>query len=334
MAHPLLSTIAEQLGPSIDSEFSLIANVDEGVRKLESKLPIIQAILNDAEKRQVKEEAVKLWLEKLKDVYNKINNVLNEKKEKEEEKAETSTAKRRKVWSFFNFNFSVPSIFQHRDFAYKIKELNENLDEIIKEREMYGFDLTRAIGEVERPKTTSFVDVSEIRGRDEVRDKLVSILLGKGNEEERTLHPHVISLVGMGSTGKTTLAQLAYNDHEVQAHFDIKMWVCVSDPFDQCRVAKAIIESVEGQSPNMTTLQSLLDGICDKIGGKKFFLVLDDVWTEESTIWEPFRLALRNGAQGSRILVTTRKNRVAEMMRSAPMIDMGVLSNDHIESPS
>uniref|UniRef100_A0A2N9GZ06 Rx N-terminal domain-containing protein n=1 Tax=Fagus sylvatica TaxID=28930 RepID=A0A2N9GZ06_FAGSY len=274
MAHPLLSTIAEQLGPSIDSEFSLIANVDEGVRKLESKLPIIQAILNDAEKRQVKEEAVKLWLEKLKDVYNKINNVLNEKKEKEEEKAETSTAKRRKVWSFFNFNFSVPSIFQHRSFAYKIKELNENLDEIIKEREMYGFDLTRAIGEVERPKTTSFVDVSEIRGRDEVRDKLVSILLGKGNEEERTLHPHVISLVG--------------------------------------------------QSPNMTTLQSLLDGICDKIGGKKFFLVLDDVWTEESTIWEPFRLALRNGAQGSRILVTTRKNRVAEMMRSAPMIDMGV----------
>uniref|UniRef100_A0A2N9GSH9 NB-ARC domain-containing protein n=1 Tax=Fagus sylvatica TaxID=28930 RepID=A0A2N9GSH9_FAGSY len=282
MAHPLLSTIAEQFGPTIDSELSLIANVDEGVKKLESKLPTIQAMLNDAEKRQVKEEAVKLWLEKLKDVYNKINNVLNEKKEKEEEeeeKAETSTAKRRKVWSFFNFNFSVPSIFQHRSFAYKIKELNENLDEIIKEREMYGFDLTRAIGEVERPKTTSFVDVSEIRGRDEVRDELVSILLGKG-------------------------------------------------------LPKAIIESVEGQSPNMTTLQSLLDGICDKIGGKKFFLVLDDVWTEESTIWEPFRLALRNGAQGSRILVTTRKNRVAEMMRSAPMIDMGVLSNDHIESPS
>ncbi|GMY22118.1 putative disease resistance protein RGA4, partial [Fagus crenata] len=98
MAHPLLSTIAEQLGPSIDSEFSLIANVDEEVRKLESKLPTVQAILNDAEKRQVKEETVKLWLEKLKDVYNKINNVLNEKKEKEEEeeKAENSTAKRRK----------------------------------------------------------------------------------------------------------------------------------------------------------------------------------------------------------------------------------------------
>ena len=112
------------------------------------------------------------------------------------------------------------------------------------------------------------------------------------------------------------------------------MWVCISDPFDQCRVAKAIIESVDRQSPNMIALQSLLGGICDKIRGKKFFLVLDDVWSEESIIWESFRLALRNGAQGSRILVTTRKNRVAEMMRSAPMIDMGVLSDDHIEPPS
>ena len=49
---------------------------------------------------------------------------------------------------------------------------------------------------------------SLIRGRDEVRDELVSILLGNGNEEERSSHPHAISSVGMGSTGKTTLAQL------------------------------------------------------------------------------------------------------------------------------
>ena len=58
------------------------------------------------------------------------------------------------------------------------------------------------------------------------------------------------------------------------------------------------------------------------------------MWTKESTIWEPFRLALRDGAQGSKILVTTSKNRIAEMMRSVPMIDMRVLSNDHIEPPS
>nr|XP_023891938.1 putative disease resistance protein RGA3 [Quercus suber] len=172
---------------------------------------------------------------------------------------------------------------------------------------MYGFELSSPIEEVvERPKTTSYVDVSEILGRDKVKNDLVSALLGKGTEKDK--HPHVISLVGKGGIGKTTLAQLAYNDQEVQAHFEIKVWVGVSNPFDQCKVAKEIVESIERRSSNLTALQSLLDRICDKVGGKKFFLVFDDVWTEDSVMWKPFRDALKNcGSQRSRILVTTRK---------------------------
>ena len=112
----------------------------------------------------------------------------------------------------------------------------------------------------------------------------------------------------------------------MKAHFDKRMWVCVSDPFDQCKVAKAIIESVEGQSPNATELQSLLDKLCSLIGENKFFLVLDDVWTEDSTKWEPFKNALKCGAEGSRILVTTRKTKVANMMESSSIIDLGELS--------
>ncbi|XP_075657872.1 putative disease resistance protein RGA3 [Castanea sativa] len=329
MAWALVSAIKDRLSSFITSEFTSIANVEGEVQKLESKFHTIQAMLNDAEKRQVKEEAVKLWLDKLKDVSYLMDDVLDEwntamikaeieKQQKDdEEKAETSSAaKKRKVWPLI----SVPILLQHRDFAHKIKELNEKLDEIDKEGEKYEFVLTRGNEEVERPRTTSFVDVSEILGRDKVRDDLVSILLGKGSEEVR--NPHVISLVGMGGIGKTTLAQLAYNDNEVQAHFEIKVWVCVSDPFDQCKVAKEILESIEGQSP-LTTLQSLLDRICDKVRGKKFFLVFDDMWTEDFAKWEPFRDALKNcGSQSSKVLVTTRKDEVAWMMESANMIKL------------
>nr|XP_023891909.1 putative disease resistance protein RGA3 [Quercus suber] len=341
-----VSEIKTQLFSMITSEFKLIANVKEEVPKLESKFRTIQAVLNDAEKRRVKEEAVKLWLDKLKDVSNQMKSVLdkwntatskivedNEKKDEEEEEAATGSAKRRKVWPLFNFDFSVTSLLQHRDIAHKIEELNDKFDEIIKERDTCGFELTRSIEEVERPKTTSFVDVSEIQYRDNVKDDLVSILLGRGSTEEEG-NPYMISLVGPGGIGKTALAQVAYNDPEVKAHFQIKIWVCVSDPFDQCKLAKAIIESIDRQTPNMTTLQGLLDGICDKIKGKKFFLVLDDVWTEDFTMWEPFRITLKYGVQGSRILITTRKVRVAEMMRSARTIDLGVLPGDQFEANS
>ena len=97
----------------------------------------------------------------------------------------------------------------------------------------------------------------DICGRDKDRNDLVSDLLGKDSGQER--NPIVISLVGMGGIGKTTLAQLAYNDHEAQAHFEEIMWVCVSDPFNQCTVAKAIIETIESRSPNIIELQSLLN---------------------------------------------------------------------------
>jgi hypothetical protein len=162
-----------------------------------------------------------------------------------------------------------------------------------------------------------------------VRDDLVNILLGnKGSEEERS--PYVISLVGMGGIGKTVLAQLAYNDHEVKTHFEKRVWVCVSEPFDQPRVSKAIIKAFGGGDSNSIELQVLLEKICELIEGKKFFLVLDDVWIEDSTLWEPFKLALKYGAQGCRILVTTRKSRFAKIMgsTSACVINLEVLSDE------
>ena len=223
---------------------------------------------------------------------------------------------------------SIPNLFQHRDSAHKIKDLNERLDEIDREGKMYEFVLTRYNEEVvERPITTSFVDVSKILGRDKVRDDLVRILLGKGSEEE--INPHVISLVGMGGIGKTALAQLVFNYHEVKVHFEKKSWVCVSEPFDQCRVAKAIVQGFGGGDSNITELQSLLEKICELIEGRKIFLVFDDVWTKDFKSWEPFKLALQNGASGSRILVTTRKRTVAQMMENMSIINMKVLSEEN-----
>nr|XP_023906815.1 putative disease resistance protein RGA3 [Quercus suber] len=330
----IASEFAGRLGSLFASDFASIVNVKEEVEKLERKFYEIQAKLNDAEERQVKEKAVKLWLEKLNDVSYEMADVLDEWNtakikadiEKEEE-AETCTAKRRKVLSLTNLNSSVSTISQRRDIALKIKEITEKLDEIDREGDMYQFVLTSGNEGVVRPPTDPHVDVSNILGRDKVKVDLVNILLGRGNEEER--NPHVISLVGMGGVGKATLAQLVYNDSELNsAHFEKKGWVCVSDPFNKFMVAKAIIKICRGGESNTIDWPSLMDEMCERVRGRKLFLVLDDVWTEDSMLWEPFRLALQNAAQGSRILVTTRKSEVADVMGSAKRINLEELSND------
>ena len=73
----------------------------------------------------------------------------------------------------------VDKLARHHDIAHKIKELDGILDEITKENDRYQFQLTHDLSPkvVERPQTTSFVDVSEICGHNSIKDDLIGMLL-------------------------------------------------------------------------------------------------------------------------------------------------------------
>ncbi|XP_050274017.1 putative disease resistance protein RGA3 [Quercus robur] len=343
MAEGLVTGLIDQLASIADREAEretrLVVGVGKEIRMLEGNLRSVKAVLNDAEKRELKDGAVKRWLKRLNDVCYEIDDVVDELNteliksaiQKEEENT-VPIVQKKKVCSFI----SSPSrcfdkLARRHVIARKIKDLNEILDEISKEKDGYTFQLTNDAAPkiVEQPQTISLVDVPEIYGRDRYRDELMRLLLeNDGVRWEQVRSPFVISLVGMGGIGKTALARLAYNDPNVQAHFEIKGWVCVSDPFDQCKVAKAIIEAFGGGYPFITVLQSLLEKIYEIISGKKFFLVLDDLWTGDFTIWETFRLALKYGVQGSKILVTTCDINVAKMIASEFIINLEVLCDE------
>ncbi|CBI35144.3 unnamed protein product, partial [Vitis vinifera] len=74
----------------------------------------------------------------------------------------------------------------------------------------------------------------------------------------------------MGGIGKTTLAQIIYNDGRVENRFEKRVWVCVSDDFD-----------------------------VNEMKEKRFFLVLDDVWNENLNHWDVLQAPFYVGAQGS-----------------------------------
>ncbi|CAN6583210.1 unnamed protein product [Malus baccata var. baccata] len=335
MAEALISVLLQNLASVTyqygEEKVKLVLNAEKDVQEFEAKLKAIRAVLADAELRQVKEASVRNWLEGLTEVSYKMDDVLDEwnteilkqKIEKQEENGgSTSLVTEKKMKSVC---FSIPSscfcfgqvhrIILHRDIALKIKSLNENLDEIAKQRETYNFRFTERIisEQPEREKTSSFVDESIIFGRDQQKEVLVSKLLNESSQEETGLL--VIPIVGMGGMGKTTLAQLAFNDENVKACFGIRIWVCVSDPFDEMKIAKAIISGAKAVSPNSDELEDFFQCMSESIKGKKFLLVLDDVWTEDQRKWEKLKLPLiQGGAHDSRILVTTRKQEVADMM--------------------
>ncbi|OMO96114.1 Disease resistance protein [Corchorus capsularis] len=328
MADAMVSAVMQQLTAVVYQEIgrgvTLVVDVRKEAQKLKTTLQTIQAVVVDAERRQVKEEAVKLWLDELKSTSYDMDDLLDE--------WNTCILKSQIVNRKVCFCIPSPWFCFNRvalnwDFAVKIKDLKKRLQVIAEEKNLFSFDLNRGTEElVERPISTSFVDVYEIYGRDLDKGTVISMLLAENSQE--ALPVPVISVVGRGGIGKTTLAQLAYNDQRVKAYFDTRIWVYVSDPFDEIRVAKAILEALTQVAPSVVELETLLQKIHQSLERKKFLLVLDDVWTEDSRKWESLKHSLKCGSPGSKILITTRKENVANIMGSTTMFPLGQLSEE------
>lgn len=110
----------------------------------------------------------------------------------------------------------------------------------------------------------------------------------------------------MGGIGKSTLARKVYNNEEVNS-FKLKAWVCVSNYVDVVSIWKAIIDNISDEPCNHTDLNAVQNQLREKLKGKKFMFVLDDVvFTKHCSLWEILKSPFKDGGRGSKIIVTTR----------------------------
>ncbi|KAG9156463.1 hypothetical protein Leryth_019989 [Lithospermum erythrorhizon] len=322
----VVESIAEIVMNTVADEIGLLTGVETEVRKLASNFKKIRGVLDDAEERMIKDSNVKAWLEELEDICYEMDDILDEWNTmilkwslKEDGVIAGTPQKKNNVCSFISSScFCVKKLGGRRDIAIKIRKLNGRLESVINEMRQFKF-LSNLSGSSsssqvwKRVSSTSMVDVSNVQGRVSDLNILVKKLLGESSSGGDASRIKIMSIVGLGGIGKTTLAQLVCNDSRVKGHFDQQIWVCVSDPFDEIKVARAMIQSLKKDSSNLDELDPLLREINRMTYGRRFILVLDDVWTEDYTKFEPFLNSLKDGSHGSTILLTTRNVKVARV---------------------
>ncbi|XP_038979616.1 putative disease resistance protein RGA3 isoform X2 [Phoenix dactylifera] len=309
------------------------SSVLEDLKELKRTLERIRAVLHDAEEREIRDESVKLWLRELKEVAYDADDVLDEYQyEVLRAQVEGRASRKRKrvegddeeevSGSLSTIVVSIPDGMGDR-----IRKIRERFNVISQHRESLRLreeDGERRAYEAPYPVPTShMVDESSIYGRERDKQKVIDLLFSEGVENGVS----VIPIVGKGGLGKTTIAQLVYNDSKVKEYFDLTGWVCVSNDFDVPRLTKAIIESLTRSSCDLTQLSTLQDTLKEKLKGKRVLLVLDDVWNEQQSRWE----SLRNpfvGAEIVRIIMTCRNNSVAEIMQTVCPYHPGCLSQE------
>lgn len=186
MADALVSIVLERLAlviqQQIQQELRLVVGAENEIQKLTNTLRNIRAVLVDAEKRQVKDEAVKIWLEDLKGLAYDMDNVLDEWSSSilkvQIQGVDNALTHKKKVCSCIPFPcFPIRGIHLCHDIALKIGEINRRLDVIAQEKDRYNFNFISGMEEPERPQTTSFIDVSKVEGRGEDKDIIISKLL-------------------------------------------------------------------------------------------------------------------------------------------------------------
>ena len=143
---------------------------------------------------------------------------------------------------------------------------------------------------------------------------------------------NVISIVGIRGLGKTTLAKLVYNDEQIGGHFQLKMWVCVSEDFDVMWLIKEILKSALGKIDETLSLDWLQTHLRELIKDKKFLLVLDDVWNEDHKKWIELENLLLGDCRGSKILVTTWNSSVAAIMDTTSSYNLNGLPKEDFVS--
>nr|ALO70120.1 NBS-LRR-like resistance protein [Oryza sativa] len=164
-----------------------------------------------------------------------------------------------------------------------------------------------------RPITTPTSIEPTLYGRDAVMKRIIdSITQGTCCEEYLTVLP----IIGPGGIGKTTLIQHIYNSQQVQNHFQIMVWTCVSQSFNVDKLIEEIKEklpSVEGEKKG-----SAEELIVQRLKSKRFLFILDDIWKCESDDWKRLLVPLRKGqTKGNIIIVTTRFLVVTETVKTS-----------------
>ncbi|KRH13355.1 hypothetical protein GLYMA_15G233100v4 [Glycine max] len=322
VAGALVSTFVEKTIDSLASRFVDYFRGRKLNKKLLSKIKVkllaIDVLADDAELKQFRDARVRDWLFKAKDVVFEAEDLLADI-DYELSKCQVEAESQPILNQVSNF-FRPSSLSSFdKEIESRMEQILEDLDDLESRGGYLGLTRTSGVGVgsgsgskvLEKLPSTSSVVESDIYGRDDDK-KLILDWITSDTDEKLS----ILSIVGMGGLGKTTLAQLVYNDPRIVSKFDVKAWICVSEEFDVFNVSRAILDTITDSTDDGRELEIVQRRLKEKLADKKFLLVLDDVWNESRPKWEAVLNALVCGAQGSRILVTTRSEEVASAMRS------------------
>ncbi|MCI17753.1 NBS-containing resistance-like protein, partial [Trifolium medium] len=215
---------------------------------IKGELESIQAFLKDADRRAVAQapnisEMNKIWVKQVREVAFRIEDVVDEYMLSLWQQPQHSgcAALLQMITHMFK------TLIQRHQIASKIKDIKSSMCGIKERSKSYNFKPSFEQGSSSSSgsqksklhplrEAALYIDEADIVGFEEPRKKLIDWISFKGRE-----NPTVISVVGMGGQGKTTLVKKVFDDKDVIKHFDCRVWITVSQTYDVKEVLREML---------------------------------------------------------------------------------------------
>ena len=295
----LSAAVAVLFGKLASPDLLKFARQEKVIAELEGwkkELRMINEVLDEAEEKQIAKLSVKEWVDDLRELAYDMEDVLDEFSTEllrrglisdRPHQVATTSKVHSLIPSCFAFAGSNPvsEIKFNMEMGYKIKKISSRLDDISRRKAKLGlkgsenFASGTAASTWKRPPSTCLMN-EPVHGRDEDKKAIIEMLL-KDEVDESNFG--VIPIVGIGGMGKTTLAQFIYKDEEIVKHFEPRAWVCVSDERDVEKLTNTVLNAVSpGEVRDGDDFNQVRQKLSTNLSGKRFLLVLDDVWNIKS----------------------------------------------------
>ncbi|XP_027119417.1 disease resistance protein RGA2-like [Coffea arabica] len=303
-----------------DGEFSGMAaklGIKGHLDKLIRSLKIINDILFDVE-TGINRSEVRGWLEKINGLNAPLDDLLDE----------FAYEARRPKEKLVKLSRFLPELNRNRRMSLMLIDVGSKYEALARcASEIYVAKASEQYDHFRDRETISYVSESKVMGRGDDLLKLKERIVGAGNDQDLSF----ISIIGMAGIGKTTLARFVYNDNDVVNHFDVRIWSWVSKESNIFRILKHMLEFLTYHPVDEMSIETVLLKLLERLKGKKYLLVLDDVWKQDYSMWDSFTQCLLKlgGSRGSKILVTTRLQQVADLFKPGSTYKVNFLPEDY-----
>ncbi|WVZ78681.1 hypothetical protein U9M48_026354 [Paspalum notatum var. saurae] len=327
VAHSLGQGALERIGSEVVEVAPILTDFEHSMKQIQGELSILHAFIGQVGTHKDGDKAFDAWLDQVRDVAHEVEDIVDEYAYLTVQAVDTGSFLKRKFHQIKNFA-SWQKLPTH------ISQVEARIQRLTEMRNRYGI----VVGQLERSnvfkqpdqlcmsESAYLTDTSEVVGNIDEIGRLTQWLLEE--KQDRTL----ISILGMGGLGKTTIASTVYKNQKIRRTFDCHAWVTLSQTYKAEEVLREFINQLIDQRESMASgfmtmsRMKLVDVIQSYLWDKKYLIVLDDVWDKDAWLFLNYAF-VRNNC-GSKVLITIRRKDVSSLAVDSYVIELRTLRYD------